>query len=70
MYSQLPTQLRNLRLSQLLPHSGTAPGPAQIRPEVGSYLANQQAAQSMFVNTLFDRIGDRFNNADGNIDAA
>lgn len=52
------------------PAPATAPGPAQLRPEVGSYLANQQAAQSMFVNTLFDRMGDRFNNADANIDAA
>ena len=47
------------------------PDPApQLRPEVGAYLGNMTAAQSMFVNTLYDRMGDRFNGAEEDSKAA
>ncbi|WP_342052643.1 MULTISPECIES: autotransporter outer membrane beta-barrel domain-containing protein [unclassified Cupriavidus] len=39
----------------------TTPAPAptpQIRPEAGSYLANQSAANALFVHTLHDRLGE------------
>ncbi|WP_211961460.1 autotransporter outer membrane beta-barrel domain-containing protein [Cupriavidus plantarum] len=39
------------------PSPAPTPGP-QLRPEAGTYLANQSAANALFVHTLHDRMGE------------
>ncbi|WP_202303742.1 autotransporter family protein [Dryocola clanedunensis] len=37
------------------PTPDPAPKPSLMRPEVGAYLGNQQAAQQMFISSMYDR---------------